>query len=87
MPGPSGGWRLLWALSSVGRPTVASRLPPRLMPVRGGYPRRGGLSCSQLRRVKQNLSFVISPSTADGGPGRVHGGLARFLLKMVLPTR
>src|SRR5215210_2741062 len=62
--GPSDGQRRHGLPSCVGRSNPSSSIPPRRTPFREGYPRRLGLSFSRLRRAKQNLSFVISPSTS-----------------------
>jgi hypothetical protein len=47
------------------------------MPVWGGYSRRLGFNFSRPRRVKQNLSFVISPSTTTFASGGRTGGCGK----------
>ena len=51
------------------RSSFVSRSPPRLAFSREGYPRLGGLSFRRSWRVKQNLSFVSSPSIIISGFG------------------
>src|SRR5215218_1636103 len=69
-PDPSDGWRRRGQPSCVERSSSVSSIPPlRTTSLGGGYPRRLGLSFSRLRRVKQNLSFVISPSITTSGFG------------------
>src|SRR5215210_11986 len=69
MPAPSDERRLCEPPSCDEWFGFVSRSPPRLAPWREGYPRLVRLSFRRLWRVKQNLSFVISPSTTTLEPG------------------
>ena len=76
-PGPSDGRRRRERPSCVEPSSSLSSIPPRRTPFRGGYPRRLGRSFSRLRRVKQNLSFMISPSKRSSKAGSLGATAAR----------
>ena len=76
-PDPSDGWRCRGRPSCVERSSSVSSIPPLRTSLRGGYPRRLGLSFSRLRRVKQNLSFVISPSRRSSRVGSREARVAK----------
>ena len=77
MPGPSDERRRCGWPSYDEPSSLVSPLPPRPTSLRGGYPRRGGLRFSRLWRVKQNLSFVISPSRLSSRAGSPSAVAAR----------